>query len=85
MKIEELKLVRLCNIYLRKKNIETAAKKREEQVKQIVKEILLEKTPKQAIEMLNDIVSGFNTRLDEELKTSLESVDAISKFKKLKK
>lgn len=79
------RLQRSAIIYLGKKDRETAIKKREEYIKQFVKAIMLDRTPKQAIEMLNDITSGVNERLDEKLRESLESVQCISQHKKLKK
>lgn len=79
----EIKLIKTAKAYLRKKKIETVKKDKEIAVSKIVKEILSDKTNKQAIEMFLSIEHLFNKRLDENLKQSLESVEEISKFKNL--
>lgn len=79
----EIKTIRVVKAFLLKKDRETKNKKREEKIKAIVKELLLDKSPKEAIKMLQDVTTVFNERLDIELKTSSESVEEILKYKKL--
>lgn len=79
--LEELKSK--IKAYLKLKDIETAKKKRAEKINAIVKGLLVDKSPKQAIEMLSDVIELLNDRLDEKLKESLENVECITKYKNL--
>ena len=85
MDLKDTKLFRMCKTYLRKKDIETASKKREENIKAILKSLLVEKTSKESIELLREITEKFNEKLDERLKRDLASVEVISMYKKLKR
>lgn len=85
MELKDSKLVRLCKFYIAKKDRETEVKRREEQIKGIVKALLIGKTPNQSISMLREVTEIFNERLDEELRVSLEKVESISSYKKLKR
>lgn len=85
MDLKDIKLIRLCKVYISRKDKETELKKREEQIKGIVKALLIGKTPNQSISMLREVTEIFNERLDEELKVSLEKVESISNYKKLKR
>ena len=85
MDIKDTKLYRIGMLYLRKKDKETALKKREEQINGIVKILMVGKTPNQSISMLKEVTQIFNDKLDEELRVSLEKVNQISAYKKLKK
>jgi len=77
------KLIKKCQAYLRKKKIETVKKDNEIKVNKIVTSIFDEKTPKQAIQLFKEIETEVNNRLDKELKTSLEAVTEIGKFKNI--
>lgn len=85
MELKEIKLYRTAQIYLRRKNKETLAKKREDRINAMVKALLLDKSPKETIEDLREVMEQVNIRLDEKLKESLESVTVISAYKKIKK
>ena len=77
------KLIKKCQAYLRKKKIETVKKDNQIQISIIVKIILQDKTPKQSIELFKAIEKLYNEKLDEQLKTSLEAVTEIGKFKNI--
>jgi hypothetical protein len=79
------RLIRMGQAYLLRKDRENAIKKQEEKIKQIVKELLLDKTPKQAIEMRNEVAALFDDKIDEKLRESIETVEAINKYRKIKK
>ena len=85
MDLKDTKLFQICQIYLRKKDIESATKKREENIKAILKALLVEKTSKESIDLLEEITDRFNEKLDERLKRDLQSVEVISMYKKLKR
>lgn len=85
MDLSNTKLYRACKTYLRKKDIESATKKREENIKAILKALLVEKTSKESIDLLKEITDRFNEKLDERLKRDLQSVEVISMYKKLKR
>jgi len=85
MDISNFKLIRMSKVYLRKKDVENASKKRQENIKGILKALLVDKTTKESILLLQEITEQFNTKLDEKLKRDLESVQVITAFKKLKK
>lgn len=85
MDLSNTKLFRTCKTYLRRKDIESATKKREENIKAILKSLLVEKTSKESIELFKEITEKFNEKLDERLKRDLQSVQTISEYKKLKR
>jgi hypothetical protein len=85
MDVKDTKLYRLGLIYLMKKDKETAIKKREEQINAMVKTLLIGRTPSQSIAMLKEVVETFDSKLDEELRKSIDNVTAISLYKKIKK
>jgi hypothetical protein len=85
MDVKDTKLYRLGLIYLMKKDKETAIKKREEQINAMVKTLLIGRTPSQSITMLKEVVETFDSKLDEELRKSVDNVTAISLYKKIKK
>ncbi len=68
--------------YLRVKDKEADLKKHKEKVKAIVKSLILDKTPKQSIEMFKEIKELFDEKLDEQLKASLEAVEEITNYKR---
>ncbi len=76
------KILRIIQIYLKRQDKKTSLKKREEKVNAIVKSIMVDKTPKQAIQMLSEVVGLFDSKLYEQLKVSLESVEVINNYKK---
>jgi len=78
-----MKIIRIVKLYLRKKDKETAIKKQKEQIAQIVRLIITDRSPKQAITMRNEIEELFDTKMDEQLRESLESVECISNYKKI--
>lgn len=69
--------------YLRKNRLDTLKKDNQIQVSKIVLSILKDRTPKQAIEFFLEIEKLFNSKLDENLKSSLEDVTEIGKFKNI--
>jgi hypothetical protein len=85
MDVKDTKLVRVCSMYLHRKDKETAIKKREEQINAMVKTLLIGRTPSQSIAMLKEVVETFDSKLDEELRKSIDNVTAISLYKKIKK
>ncbi len=85
MDLKDTKLARLCKWYLAKKDRETEIKRRQEQINGMVKILMVGKTPNQSISMLKEVTEIFNERLDEELRVSLDKVQQISSYKKLKK
>lgn len=85
MEVSQWKLIRLGKLYIRKKDMESATKKREENIKAILKSLLIDKSSKESIELFKEITERFNEKLDERLKRDLASVEIISMYKKLKK
>lgn len=81
----EIKLIKTAKLYLRRNDIKNSAKKRDEKIRSIVKELLIDKSSKESIKMLEDITSVFNERLDSRLKESLETTEQILNYKKLLK
>jgi hypothetical protein len=68
---------------LRKKDKQTVIKKQKEQINSIVKTILIDKSPKEAIKMFLEVEELFNSRLDEQLREGIEAVETITKYKNL--
>ena len=85
MDLKDTRLARICNAYLHKKNRETALKKREEQINSIIKGIYAGRTPNEVIKMLQEVTEKINDKLDDKLRESLDAVESISRYKKLKK
>lgn len=79
--METKEILKKIKAYLRKKDIEKTKKDNQIAVSKIVKTIFQDKTPKQSIQMMKDIQKLFDERLDENLKSSLESVKEISNYK----
>lgn len=85
MDLSDTKIIKLCTTFLARKDKETAVKKRQEKVNAIVKGLLVDKTPSQAISMMREVTELFNSKLDDKLKEGLDTVNSISAYKKLKK
>jgi len=85
MELKELKIYRTAQLYIRRKKKEALLKTREDRINAIVKALLLDKSPKETIEDLKEVIEQVNIRLDEKLTESLESVTVISAYKKIKK
>lgn len=85
MDLKDIKIIKACSVFLSRKNKETAIKKRQEKVNAIVKGLLVDKTPSQAISMMREVTELFNSKLDDILKESLDDVNSISVYKKLKR
>jgi hypothetical protein len=79
----ENKIIKSIKVYLRKKEKQTVIKKQKEQINSIVKTILIDKTPKEAIKMFLEVEELFNSRLDDVLKEGIEAVETITKYKNL--
>lgn len=80
----DLKLIKRCRLYIKKKDRETYFKKREERINAIVKSLILDKNPGESIKMLQEIKKKFDARMDEQLSASLQAVEEISKYQKIK-
>lgn len=76
-----MKLNSIIQAYMHKKDIERALKNYNEKVSAIAKSILVDKTAKESIAMLQDIKALVDSRLEEELEASRESVYEITKYK----
>lgn len=85
MDLKDTKIIKAMQIFIARKDKETAIKKRQEKVNAIVKGLLVDKTPSQAISMMREVTELFNSKLDDKLKESLDDVNSISAYKKLKK
>lgn len=85
MDLENIKLIKMCNLYISRKNKERAIKKRQEYINGIVKGLLVDRTSSQAISAMREVKELFDLRLDERLKEELESIEAITNYKKLKR
>lgn len=85
MDLKDIKIIKACSVFLSRKNKETAIKKRQEKVNAMVKELFIDKTPSQAISLMREVKELFDSKLDDKLKESLENVNSISAYKKLKK
>lgn len=85
MDLENIKLIKICNLYISRKNKERAIKKRQEYINSIVKGLLTDRTSSQAISAMREVTELFNSKLDDRLKEGLESIEAISTYKKLKR
>lgn len=85
MDLKDNKLLKICTTFLARKDKETAIKKRQEKVNAIVKGLLVDKTPSQAISMMREVTELFNSKLDDKLKESLETVNSVSAYRKIKK
>jgi hypothetical protein len=79
----ENKIIKSIKVYLRKKDKQTVIKKQKEQINSIVKTILIDKSPKEAIKMFLEVEELFNSRLDEQLREGIEAVETITKYKNL--
>lgn len=77
------KIVKGVKVYIKRKDRETEIKKRSEKIDGIVKAILTDKTPKQAIEMYADVTSRLDGRLGDILRENIETVESIKKYKNL--
>jgi hypothetical protein len=77
------KIVKGVKVYIKRKDRETEIKKRSEKIDSIVKAILTDKTPKQAIEMYTDVTSRLDGRLGDILRENVETVESIKKYKNL--
>ena len=75
------RIQRKLKVYFGKKDKETAKKEQTEKIKAIVKSLIIDKTPKESIEMFKQLEIEYNIRLDTILKSSLEAVTEISKYK----
>ena len=84
MDLENIKLIKMCNLYISRKNKERAIKKRQEYINSVVKGLMVDRTPSQAISALREVTELFDTKMDEKLKESLDSIQSISAYKKLK-
>jgi nitrogenase subunit NifH len=69
-------------VYIRANDIEKSAKERKQQIKNLTKIILQDKTAKQAIEYHKDLTRELNIELLKVFKQSNEDVEAISSWVK---
>lgn len=83
MELKETRLARTVNLYLSRKNKELSLKKRQETIEAITKALIIDKTPKQSIDMLKEVIEIFNNKMDDKLEKSIEDVEVISKYKKI--
>ena len=76
-----MKINSVIQAYMHKKNKERALKTYNEQISAIAKSIVIDKTPKESIKMFQDIKALVDSKLEEDLDSSRESVYEITKYK----
>jgi len=76
-----MKINKVIQAYMNRKNEERVLKNYDEKVKAIVKAIVVDKTPKESIAMMQDIKALLDSKLEEVLEASRESVYEITKYK----
>lgn len=83
MDLKDTKIIRTVKNYIKRKHTEALTRQQDEKIKEIVKELLFDKSPKETIKMLKAVVLILNERLDIKLQESNETTEEILNFKKL--